>query len=161
MLIKPLLGVASDAIGGYVETRKAKAEQKLTAIKAETEIKKKQIAGEIDWDVEAIKGSKDSWKDEYLTILFSIPLLLCFLPFTVEYVERGFAALAMTPDWYKYTLGVIVSASFGIRGAKLLVGFCFAFCLKFTKKTYTPIQLARVVIFSRYFQKQNRRTRLN
>ena len=27
MLIKPLLGVASDAIGGYVETRKAKAEQ--------------------------------------------------------------------------------------------------------------------------------------
>ena len=43
MLIKPLLGVASDAIGGYVETRKAKAEQKLTAIKAETEIKKKQI----------------------------------------------------------------------------------------------------------------------
>jgi len=43
--------------------------------------------------------------------------LLCFLPFTVEYVERGFAALAMTPDWYKYTLGVIVSASFGIKGA--------------------------------------------
>jgi len=23
----------------------------------------------------------------------------------------------MTPDWYKYTLGVIVSASFGIKGA--------------------------------------------
>ena len=122
MLIKPLLGVASDAIGGYVQTQKAKAEQKLTAIKAETEIKKKQIAGEIDWDVEAIKGSRDSWKAEYLTILFSIPLLLCFLPFTVEYVERGFAALAMTPDWYKYTLGVIVSASFGIRGATKFFG---------------------------------------
>ena len=122
MLIKPLLGVASDAIGGYVETRKAKAEQKLTAIKAETEIKKKQIAGELDWDVEAIKGSKDSWKAEYLTILFSIPLLLCFLQFTVEYVERGFQALAMTPDWYKYTLGVIVSASFGIKGATKFFG---------------------------------------
>ena len=51
----------------------------------------KQIAGEIDWDVEAVKGSKESWKDEYLTILFSIPLLLCFLPWTVEYVERGFS----------------------------------------------------------------------
>ena len=117
MLIKPLLGVASEAIGGYMETKKAKAKQKLVKIEAETEIVKQQIKGEIDWDVEAIKGSKESWKDEYLTILFSIPLLLCFLPFTVEYVERGFAALAMTPDWYKYTLGVIVSASFGIKGA--------------------------------------------
>ena len=122
MLIKPLLGVASDAISGYVDTRKAKAQQKLVKIEAETEIVKQQIKGEIDWDVEAIKGSKESWKDEYLTILFSIPLLLCFLPFTVEYVERGFAALAMTPDWYKYTLGVIVSASFGIRGATRFFG---------------------------------------
>jgi|TARA_R110001583_G_scaffold25996_2_gene93892 hypothetical protein len=122
MLIKPLLGVAGDAISGYVDTRKAKAQQKLVKIEAETEIVKQQIKGEIDWDVEAIKGSKESWKDEYLTILFSIPLLLCFLPFTVEYVERGFAALAMTPDWYKYTLGVIVSASFGIRGATKFFG---------------------------------------
>ena len=122
MLIKPLLGVASDAIGGYMETKKAKAKQKLVKIEAETEIVKQQIKGEIDWDVEAIKGSKESWKDEYLTILFSIPLLLCFLPFTVEYVERGFAALAMTPDWYKYTLGVIVSASFGIKGASKFFG---------------------------------------
>jgi len=122
MLIKPLLGVAGDAIGGYIETKKAKAKQKLVKIEAETEIVKQQIKGEIDWDVEAIKGSKESWKDEYLTILFSIPLLLCFLPFTVEYVERGFAALAMTPDWYKYTLGVIVSASFGIKGATKFFG---------------------------------------
>ena len=122
MLIKPLLGVASDAIGGYMETKKAKAKQKLVKIEAETEIVKQQIKGEVDWDLEAIKGSKDSWKDEYLTILFSITLLLCFLPFTVEYVERGFAALAMTPDWYKYTLGVIVSASFGIKGATKFFG---------------------------------------
>ena len=122
MLIKPLLGVAGDVIKGFVDTKKAKAEQKLTKIKAETEIINKQLQGEIDWDVEAIKGSKESWKDEYLTILFSIPLLLCFLPFTVEYVERGFEALAMTPDWYKYTLGVIVSASFGIKGASKFIG---------------------------------------
>ena len=121
-LIKPLLGVAGDVVKGFVDTKKAKAEQKLTQIQAETEIVKQQIKGEVDWDVEAIKNTKGSWKDEYLTILFSIPLLLCFLPFTVEYVERGFEALAMTPDWYKYTLGVIVSASFGIKGASKFFG---------------------------------------
>lgn len=122
LLVQGLVGVASDAIGGYMETKKAKAKQKLVQIEAETTLMQKQIAGEIDWDIAAQKNSSGSWKDEYLTILFSIPLLLCFLPFTVEYVERGFQALAMTPDWYKYTLGVIVSASFGIKGATKMFG---------------------------------------
>jgi len=122
ILLQGLFGVASSAVEGYVETKKAKAKQKLVKIEAETSLMEKQIKGEIDWDVEAIKGSKDSWKDEYLTILFSIPLLLCFLPWTVEYVERGFNALATTPDWYKYTLGIIVSASFGIKGATKMFG---------------------------------------
>jgi len=117
LLIKPLLGVAGDVVKGVVDTRKAKAEQKITEIKAKTSLLEKQIKGEVDWDIEAIKNTQGSWKDEYLTILFSIPLLLCFIPFTVEYVERGFEALSQTPDWYKYTLGVIVSASFGIKGA--------------------------------------------
>ncbi len=122
MLIQGVMGIAGEAVGGYIETKKAKAKQKLVKIEAETSLMEKQIKGEIDWDVEAVKGSKESWKDEYLTILFSIPLLLCFIPFTVEYVERGFEALALTPDWYKYTLGVIVSASFGIKGATKMFG---------------------------------------
>jgi len=122
ILLQGLLGVAGEAVTGFIDTKKAKAKQKLVKIEAETSIMEKQISGEIDWDIEAVKGSKESWKDEYLTILFSIPLLLCFLPFTVEYVERGFQALALTPDWYKYTLGVIVSASFGIKGATKMFG---------------------------------------
>jgi hypothetical protein len=116
------MGIAGDAISGFMETKKAKAKQKLVQIQAETTLMEKQIAGEIDWDIAAQKNSESSWKDEYLTILFSIPLLLCFLPFTVDYVERGFEALAQTPDWYKYTLGVIVSASFGIKGATKMFG---------------------------------------
>ena len=99
VLLQGLFGVASSAVEGFVETKKAKAKQKLVKIEAETSLMEKKISGEIDWDKAAIDGAKDSWKDEYLTILFSIPLLLCFLPFTVEYVERGFEALSMTPDW--------------------------------------------------------------
>ena len=51
MLVKPLLGVASDVVKGVVDTRKAKAEQKVTKIKAETELLNKQIAGQIEYDV--------------------------------------------------------------------------------------------------------------
>jgi hypothetical protein len=122
LLVQGIMGIAGDAISGFMETKKAKAKQKLVQIQAETTLMEKQIAGEIDWDIAAQKNSESSWKDEYLTILFSIPLLLCFLPFTVDYVERGFEALAQTPDWYKYTLGVIVSASFGIKGATKMFG---------------------------------------
>ena len=122
IVLQSLFGLAGEAVTGFIDTKKAKAKQKLVKIEAETSLMEKQITGEIEWDVEAVKGSKESWKDEYLTILFSIPLLLCFLPFTVEYVERGFQALALTPDWYKYTLGVIVSASFGIKGATKMFG---------------------------------------
>lgn len=122
ILLQSLAGIAGDAVSGYIETKKAKAKQKLVKIEAETSLMEKQIKGEIDWDIEAVKNSGGSWKDEYLTILFSIPLLLCFLPFTVDYVERGFYALSMTPDWYKYTLGIIVSASFGIKGATKMFG---------------------------------------
>ena len=122
LLLKPLLGVAGEVVKGVVDTRKAKAEQKITEIKAKTSLMENQIKCEVDWDIEAIKNTKASWKDDYLTILFSRPLLLCFLPWTVGYVEDGFAALSKTPDWYKYTLGVIVSASFGIKGASRFFG---------------------------------------
>lgn len=119
-LVKPLLGVVGEVVKGVVDTRKAKAMQKITKINAETSLMEKKIRGEIDWDIQAQKNSADSWKDEYLTIIFSIPLILCFIPSTVEYVVMGFEALSYCPDWYFYTLGIIVSASFGIRGATRL-----------------------------------------
>ena len=122
LLLGPIVDIVGTSVKGFVDTKKAKAQQKVTEIKAKTSLMEKQIKGEVDWDIEAIKNTKGSWKDEYLTILFSIPLLLCFLPWTVGYVEDGFAALSKTPDWYKYTLGVIVSASFGIKGASRFFG---------------------------------------
>ncbi len=118
LLIKPLLGVAGDVVKGVVDTRKAKAEQKVTEIKAKTELMQQQIKGEADWDLEAIKNTQGSWKDEWLVLLFSIPLILSFCgEWGRDIVFNGFQALSQAPDWYKYTLGVIVSASFGIKGA--------------------------------------------
>jgi hypothetical protein len=64
------------------------------------------------------QGTQNSWKDEYLVLLFSLPLILCF---TGEWgrsaVADGFAALEKMPEWYQYTLGVIVASSFAVRSA--------------------------------------------
>ena len=77
----------------------------------------KKATGELDWDITMAEGSKHSWKDEWLVILFSVPLILAFIPGMEGVVERGFAQLQQMPDWYQYSLGVIVAASFGVRSA--------------------------------------------
>ena len=118
LLIKPLLGVAGDVVKNVAATRKVKAEQKITEIKAKTSLIEKQIKGEMDWDIEAIKGSKDSWKDEWILVLWSVPMIMIWIPPLQVYVESGFVALKdNVPDWYFWTWGAIVSASYGIKGA--------------------------------------------
>ena len=79
-----------------------------------------KAANAASWEQEAIKNSATSWKDEYLTIIFTIPLIACFIPFLVPYVKEGFAVLETMPQWYQITLSVIVAASFGVRS---VVGF--------------------------------------
>ena len=52
------------------------------------------------------QGSQNSWKDEWPTILFSIPLILAFAGDfgDVLIIAQGFAALEVMPTWYQYTL---------------------------------------------------------
>ncbi len=122
MLLKPLMGVAGEVVKGVVDTKKAKVEQKVTKIKAETELLNKQIKGEIDYDLEAIKGSKDSWKDEAWTILFIIIIGMCFIPPLQPYTERGFDALSRTPQWFQFAMYGAIASSFGLRGMGKVLG---------------------------------------
>ena len=69
------------------------------------------------------KGSQYSLKDEWRGGLFCIPLILSFCgEWGRTIVAEGFAALETMPDWYQYTLGVIVAASFGVRSATKFFG---------------------------------------
>ena len=118
VMLNLLVGLGSQVVSGYLETKKAKAENKLTEIKAKTDILNKQIKGDIEYDIEAIKGGKDSLKDEWLTFIFSIPLILAFIPGCEEIVSRGFEALDKCPTWYKAAVSAMIASVFGLRGAK-------------------------------------------
>ncbi len=86
------------------------------AVQAATDDRKAVlIRQEGTWETIMAEASVTSWKDEWLTILFSIPLILAFVPPAVPVVKAGFEALQSMPDWYRYTLSVIVAASFGVR----------------------------------------------
>ena len=121
-LIGPIANIAGSWMDGKVEQTKAKANANVAKAKAEAAIMEKKATGEIDWDIEMARGSTSSWKDEWLTILFSIPLILAFIPGMEEVVANGFAQLQAMPEWYQYSLGLIVAASLGMRSATKFFG---------------------------------------
>ena len=121
-LISPIASLAGTWLEGKVETKKAETATKVAKAKAEAVIMEKKATGEIDWDLEMARGSQSSWKDEWLVILFSIHLILAFIPGMEEVVANGFSQLEAMPQWYQYSIGVIVAASFGVRSATKFFG---------------------------------------
>jgi len=115
-LISPIANLA----GGYM---KNKAEQKQAQHKA----KMTMIENDGDWESKMAEASKDSWKDEYLVICLTAPIVFIGYavgvddPTIIARVEEGFAALSRLPEWYQYLLFIAVSSSFGIKGADKLM----------------------------------------
>lgn len=95
--------------------QKMESNQRIEEAKVEAKIRRLNNAqsGDIAWENLSIEQS--GWKDEWFTIILSIPMIMCFVPGCVPYVERGFEALAKTPDWYRWCLFIAVGSAFGIR----------------------------------------------
>ena len=120
LLVGPIADLAGTWLNGKVEEKKAQAKTRVAKAEAEAVVMQKKATGEIDWDLKMADASVSSWKDEWLVILFSIPLILAFIPGMEDIVSRGFQQLEQMPEWYQYSLGVIVAASFGVRSATKL-----------------------------------------
>ena len=116
-LIGPIGSMVKDAITGFVETKKAKADLALTEIKAQKSLKEAQIAGKISWEASAVDQMKGSWKDELSLVVLLFPAVLVFVPGCQEYIKSGFIALQELPTYYQHLLYIAISASFGIKGA--------------------------------------------
>ena len=122
LLAKPLLGVATDAVRGFVETKKLKGEVKIAQIQAEKKRNEDIAAGKIKWEQTAVEQMKGSWKDELILICLLAPATLVFFPGMTEHIEKGFVALQQLPDYYKHLLYIACSASFGIKAGKGAMG---------------------------------------
>lgn len=119
-MLKLLIGPITDMVGSYMnnkaEEKQAKHQAKMTAIQ-----------NDADWEAKMADASSSSWKDEWFTILLSLPLLLIGYAVTVdditiiERVKAGFQTLEELPEFYQYLLFIAVSASFGIKGADKLM----------------------------------------
>lgn len=120
-LVSALTGAPVEVITAYFQKKQElKQELNLAKIKAKTAVEvaketRAKAADENDqmWEQLSLKNS--GWKDEFELIVISIPMILCFFPQTVDYVHKGFDALAKTPIWYQGILITIYLANYGIR----------------------------------------------
>lgn len=95
-----------------IKARETAAEHNLKLAVLHAKITKAQKDGE--WEVEAVKRS--GWKADALFVVVMLPLVLCFIPGTVQYVQGGFMALdAAIPDWWKAMVGATVAVSYGLK----------------------------------------------
>ena len=120
-ILGPLGAIASSWLDGRNEKIKADTKVKVARAEAEATVMQKKATGEIDWDITQAKASESSWKDEWLTVVFTLPLILLMFG-EEERVNNFFLALNNCPEWYQYLLGTIVAASFGFRGAAKFMG---------------------------------------
>lgn len=112
-------GLVSGPLKDWHERRKIKLESQARIIEAKTKAEvarlEKLVDAEISWEAEMTRQAASSWKDEYWTIVLSIPMVCVFVPGLAPFIEEGFARLAMTPEWYRYALLLAIGAAFGVR----------------------------------------------
>jgi len=89
-----------------------------------TEIKKRNIERIMnaedklaEWEsIQAEKGG--GWRDDWFSIILSVPLVGAFIPPFVPTILAGFDALSKMPTYYQYWVAVAILSSFGIRALK-------------------------------------------
>ncbi len=122
-LIGPVASLAGTWLEGKVEKTKAETGAKVARAKAEATIAEKQATGEIDYDLAAANQMASSWRDEFFSLLFALPMVLAFCgDWGREIVFNGFEALQQMPTWYQVSLGALVASSVGMRGITKFYG---------------------------------------
>jgi hypothetical protein len=57
-----------------------------------------------------------SWKDEFLLLLFSLPVILTFIPSMQPYVQKGWEMLNQAPEWFLWLYAAMIISVWGLRG---------------------------------------------
>lgn len=111
-----LIGPVTSLIADWFKGQREKSEAKH---KAQMEV----IGNTALWEQKMAEASNNSWKDEWFTILLSMPIVAIIYGVLMDServiyrVGLAFNQLDSLPEWYQYLLFVAVLASFGIRSA--------------------------------------------
>jgi len=118
MVLQMLMGMVPNLIGRAADHFKNKRELKnAIAVKKLDHIREKDMA-DVNWEKAMAGASKDSWKDEFWTLIFGYLLLSPI--WAPGQMSQVFAAYAEAPQWFQLCVLVSVGASFGVKIWKVL-----------------------------------------
>ena len=94
-------------------------ENKGNEAKAKSDQKMRKLTGTQTWEERQAEASNGSWKDEYLTILITIPFIMRFGATFVsiqaeQSVDRAITSLGALPTEYWYLMSATFAAAFAI-----------------------------------------------
>ena len=120
LIAKPIESIVSGIVGWFESKQKLKEvelESKIEVAKAKAAAKidlyKSGVVGDIAWEKDSLDNS--GWKDEFWTIVSSLPLMIAWCAWTSAWVTEGFNTFAAMPDWYQIAFGICVSSAFGFK----------------------------------------------
>lgn len=103
----------------------AKLQAEIAEYKAKAEIAAYKVKADIEWDLKWADQAGNSWKDEFMLLLWSAPLIGLFIPGIRDYVMEGFRFLQLfNPDvayWYMAGWSIIFAAVFGFKQAAAIM----------------------------------------
>lgn len=115
VLLKPLVDGLTSWNKGRVKIKEAKIQVQLAKYKAQEARWQSALKAETDWDMEALKQSRFTWKDEYLLFILTLPFIGSFIPEIQDDVVKGWDYVAKAPVWYQTAFIGVIAATFGLR----------------------------------------------
>jgi|TARA_R110000772_G_scaffold194163_1_gene304956 uncharacterized ion transporter superfamily protein YfcC len=95
---------------------------------AELRHMEKMANGEVEYQKAVMTNNNQGWKDEFVLILVSSPVMLLIWsifsddPQIMEKVEKFFQQFNNMPFWYQALFIGVVSAIYGLKGADIMKG---------------------------------------
>ena len=93
---------------------------------AEMKHMERMASGELEYKKAVIQNNQQGWKDEFVLILVSAPVMILIWsifsddPAIMEKVDKFFTQFNNMPFWYQALFIGVVSAIYGLKGADIM-----------------------------------------
>ena len=118
-MITELFSLGKSLVTGWFagKQEKQKVKQRISEAKALARISRIEANTKADNDLDSltVAEQKNTWKDEFVVLVFLLPFIGSFIPVVQESVLAGWEYVSKAPDWYNYVIYGIVISVLGLR----------------------------------------------
>ena len=120
-----ILDVLKLAVGAGTHIMKNRQKRKMLESDAAMVHAQKMANGEIEYQQVVRKSQDNGWKDEFVLILISLPILLLIWsvfsddPLIKEKIDIFFEQFAALPMWYQMLFVGVVGSIYGLKGVDI------------------------------------------